>query len=305
MTLRDWAAVVMTLVPVLAVAAPPGEAPPPVGQVLQLWVRPNGNAERRVVTIDLATRNKVEVTREDVQYPGEKFKYRGVSLRSLIDAMERTNRADLVLLHFDNGMAVPLPIDDLELLKKLDPFVATELQVNDLWLSTFPMVKKPGAEQRDTRPLKFKANKFVVSSTAHPFTSSAAQADGFTPFFFTGTLTGLEFVRSAEWYRQFDVGVSPQEKAGFARFKSHCQYCHAIRENGGQYGTDFIKAGPVAERVSIHQLYLHVRYRDRDAAEKGQMMPFFRDLSKDDVAALHAWLGALTRARPVPYVVGP
>lgn len=37
-------------------------------------------------------------------------------------------------------------------------------------------------------------------------------------------------------------------------------------------------------------------------AKTGQMMPFFKDLQKDDVVALHAWLTALTRARPVPYV---
>jgi mono/diheme cytochrome c family protein len=295
----------LVLLPLSVQAAAPGEAPVPAGQVITLWVRPNGNAEPRRVPIDLAARNKVEVTREDVQYPGERLKYRGVSLRALMDVMERTNRADLVLLHFDNGMSVPLPIDDLELLKALDPFVATELQVNDLWISAFPMVKKPGAEERDARPLKFKANKLVVSSRLHPFTSAAAQADGFTPFLFTGTLTGIEFVRSAEWYRQFDVGTTAQEKAGFALFKSHCQYCHAVRERGGQYGTDFITSGPVAERVSLHQLYLHVRYRDRAAAEKGQMMPFFKDLSKDDVAALHAWLSVLTRARPRPYVAGP
>jgi len=139
----------------------------------------------------------------------------------------------------------------------------------------------------------------------HPYTSAASQADGFTPFFFAGTLTGIEFVRAAEWYRQFDVGTTPQEKAGFATFKSHCQFCHAIRDNGGQYGTDFIKSVPIAERVTTHQLYLHVRYRDRKAPEKGQMMPFFKDLSKDDVNALHAWLNVLTKARPMPYFVGP
>ena len=33
------------------------------------------------------------------------------------------------------------------------------------------------------------------------------------------------------------------------------------------------------------------------------MMPFFKDVTKDDVTALHAWLTLLTSARPVPYVV--
>jgi mono/diheme cytochrome c family protein len=290
--------VVLTLLPLSSAA----EAP---GQVIEVWVRPNGNGERKIVQVDLATKPKTEVTRDDLQYPGEKLHYRGVPLRSVLGVLERTNRSDLVLLHFDNGMRVPLPIDDLELLKTLDPFIATELEVNGLWLSALPMVKKTGAEDRDARPLKFRANKLVVSSPVHPFTTKAAQADGFSPFRFTGTLTGVEFVRSAEWFKQFDVGTTPQEKAGFQVFKSHCQFCHAIKEKGGRYGPDFLTADPVAERVNIQSLYLHVRYRDRDAPEKGLMMPFFRDLARDDVTALHAWLTKLGTARPVPYVVAP
>lgn len=280
-----------------------GAAEPPVGQVIKLWVRPSGSAERKFIEVDLSAKPKVEVTREDVQYPGEKLKYRGVYLRSLLDAMERHGRSDLVLLHFANGMAVPLPIDDLELFKTLDPFVATELKVNDLWLSTFPMITKQGAETRDVRPLKFGKNKLVVATKVHPFTTKASQDDGFTPFFFCDSLIGIEFVREAEWYKQFDLGRTDGEKAGFTVFKSHCQYCHSVREVGGRYGIDFIKPNPVVERIGVQGLYLHVRYRDRDAPEKGQMMPFFRDVTKDDVTALHAWLTLLTNARPVPYVV--
>lgn len=280
-----------------------GAAEPPVGQVIKLWVRPSGSAERKFIEVDLSAKTKVEVTREDVQYPGEKLKYRGVYLRSLLDAMERNGRSDLVLLHFANGMAVPLPIDDLELFKTLDPFVATELKVNDLWLSTFPMITKQGAETRDVRPLKFGKNKLVVATKVHPFTTKASQDDGFTPFFFCDSLIGIEFVRSNEWYKQFDVGRTDGEKAGFTVFKSHCQYCHSVREVGGRYGIDFIKPNPVVQRIGVQGLYLHVRYRDLDAPEKGQMMPFFRDVTKDDVTALHAWLTLLTNARPVPYVV--
>lgn len=303
MRLRSLTTLVVLLSAVVR-AAPPADVAP-VGQIINLWIRPSGSAERKYVSVDLAAKPKREVTREDIQYPGEKMKYRGVPLRSLLEVMERTGRSDLVLLHFANGMAVPLPVDDLELLKKLDPFVATELQVNNLWISAFPMVSKKGAEQRDVRPLKFQRNKLVVSSLAHPFTTAASQGDGFSPFFFADTLTGIEFVRAEEWYKQFDLGTTELEKAGFAVFKSHCQFCHSIHEVGGRYGIDFMKPTPVVERIGVQGLYLHVRYRDRDAPEKGQMMPFFRDVTKDDVAALHAWLTALSSARPVPYVAPP
>lgn len=291
----------LALVPCLALAGP-AAVEPPLGQVIKVWIRPSGSAERKYVEVDLATKPKLEVTREDLQYPGEKLKYRGVPLRSLLDVMERNGRSDLVLLHFANGMAIPFPIDDLEVLKTLDPFVATELKVNDLWISAFPMVTK-GAEGKDVRPLKFQKNKLVVGTKVHPFTTKASQSDGFSPFFFADTLTGIEFVRSTEWYKQFDVGATDAEKAGFAVFKSHCQFCHALDGVGGLYGIDFMKPRPVVERVGVHGLYLHVRYRDRDAPEKGQMMPFFKDLTKDDVTAIHAWLSFHAKSRPVPYVV--
>jgi hypothetical protein len=291
----------LALAPALVFAAP---AEPPLGDVIKLWIRPSGSAERKYVEVDLATKPKVEVTREDIQYPGEKMKYRGVSLRSLLDVMERNGRSDLVLLHFTNGMAVPFPIDDLEVLKTLDPFIATELQVAGLWISAFPMVTK-GAEGKDVRPLKFQKNKLVVGTKLHPFTTKASQADGFSPFSFVDTLIGIEFVRSVEWYKQFDIGTTDAEKAGFTVFKSHCQFCHSLREVGGRYGIDFLKPTPVVERIGVQGLYLHVRYRDRDAPEKGQMMPFFKDVTKDDVTAVHAWLTLHAKARPVPYVVAP
>jgi|APLak6261678615_1056124.scaffolds.fasta_scaffold01097_2 cytochrome c5 len=290
-----------TFIVLVASAALAGPTPP-AGQLIDVWIRPSGDAPRKPITIDLSTKPKTEVTRDDFQYEGMKAKYRGVSLRALLDTLERPGRTDLALLHFNNGMIIPLPTDDYELMKTLDPFVATELKVNDLWITAFPMVTKKGAEGRDVRPLKFQFNKVVVGTNLHPFTSKAAQADGFSPFFFADSLVGIELVRAENWYKQFDVGTTPEEKRGFAVFKSHCQYCHATREVGGRYGIDFMKPKPVVERVGVQDLFLHVRYRDRNAPETGQMMPFFKDLQKDDVVALHAWLTALTRARPVPYV---
>lgn len=303
MRLRFATTLLLALLPGVALAGPAPVEPPP-GQVIKIWIRPSGSAERKYTEVDLSVKPKLEVTREDIQYPGEKMKYRGVPLRALLEVMERTGRSDLALLHFENGMTVPFPIDDLEVLKTLDPFIATELKVNDLWITAFPMVTK-GPEGHDVRPLKFQRNKLVVATKLHPFTTKAAQADGFSPFSFTNTLTGIEYVRADEWYKQFDVGRTDGEKAGFVVFKSHCQFCHSVREVGGRYGIDFVKPAPVVERIGVHGLYLHVRYRDRDAPEKGQMMPFFKDVTKDDVTALHAWLTFLTRARPVPYVAPP
>lgn len=284
----------------LATAAQAAE--PARGQVVNVWVRPSGSAARRPVAVDLSAHAKTEVTREDVHYGGAKAKYRGVPLRALLDVIPQKGKSDLALLHFLNGMVVPLPIDDLELLKALDPFVATELEQAGAWSTAFPEVRKAGAGDRDHRPLVFQGNKLVLSTRQHPYVSAPAAADGFTPFFFADTLTGVEFVQAAAWYKQFDVGRTEEEKQGFALFKSHCQYCHGVREAGARYGIDFMKPRPVAERRDVQSLFLHLRYRDRDAPETGQMMPFFRHLAKPEVAALHAWLKLLTKTRPVPYV---
>lgn len=287
----------------VAFAAPPAELPSR-GQLVSIWVRPTGAAERKYVTVDLSAKAKTEATREDIQYGGAKAKYRGVPLRSLLDVIEHRGHSDLALLHFLNGMVVPVPVDDLELLKSLDLFVATDMEVNGKWTNAFPEVKKKGAEERDRRPLVFHGNKLVTANKKHPFVANAAQ-DDFAPFLYVDSLTGIEFVNDAAWYKQFAVGATDEEKKGFDIFRSHCQFCHGMRQVGARYGVDFVLPEPIAEKKDIQGLFLHVRYRDRDAAETGQMMPFFKDLTKDDVKALHAWLTALTKARPVPYTEPP
>ncbi len=288
----------------LTARAAPEEEPEENGELVRVWVRGADDA-RKGAEVNLSSRRQLEVTRDDLQYGGKSVTYRGVPLRELIGVIERTGRSDLALLHFHNGMVVPWPIDDLELMKAVDPFVATEVKTDGEWRTTFAPVKKAGAEARDARPLFFLRNKVVVSTVQHPYTTKAAQADGFSPFFYAGSLVGIELVRAENWYRQFEFGATEQEKHGFELFKSHCEYCHAVRGAGGRYGVEFVKGAAVTERLGLQQLYLHVKYRDRDAPESGQMMPFFKDLTKDDVAALYAWLKAVTKARPMPYVPPP
>jgi mono/diheme cytochrome c family protein len=274
-------------------------------EIVRVWVR-GAEGEKKGADVDLSQKRKVEVTRDDIQYPGKKVTYRGVPLKDLIAVIEHTGRSDLALLHFHNGMVVPYPIDDLEFMKTLDPFVATEIKADDGdWATAFPPVKKQGAEERDARPLFFLRNKVVVGSVAHPYTTKAAQEGGYTPFFYAGTLTGIELVRSENWYKQYDLGRTEKEQQGFALYKAYCEYCHAVRGAGGTYGPEFVKGAAVTQRIGLQQLFLHVKYRDRNAPETGQMMPFFKNLTKDEVGALYDWLKAVTKARPMPYVPPP
>lgn len=240
-------------------------------------------------TVDLTKLKRVEVTRPDLQAGGQAH-YRGVPLAVLVAQLKPAKKLDTVLLRFANGMAVPLPRED-KLWKELDPFIALQVEREGSWSADFPEISKVGAEDRDVRPLVFNGNKFVVSTSSHPSVPEAARVDGFTPFAYVDSLAAVELVNGAEFERTLLAGGGPDAQPGFRVFLGHCQFCHGVRSVGARYGRDF--AAPSLADKDAHQLMLHVRYRDRDAAEKGLMMPFFKDVSSDDAKAIVAWVRAV------------
>jgi mono/diheme cytochrome c family protein len=242
-------------------------------------------------SVDLTKLKAVEVTRPDLQVGGQRH-YRGVPLSSVVDSLKPGKQADTVLLKFANGMQVPLP-RDAKLWKELEPFIALEVERDGAWSADFPEVAKAGAEERDVRPLVFNGNKFVVSTAAHPAVAPAARENGFTPFAYVDTLVGVELVNAAEREQAIKVTRDAAAQSGFKVFLSHCQFCHGVRQVGARYGRDF--ATPSLAEKDAKALLLHVRYRDADAAEKGQMMPYFKDVGADDVKALLTWIRAVEK----------
>jgi mono/diheme cytochrome c family protein len=241
--------------------------------------------------VDLAKLKRVEVTRPDIQARGQAH-YRGVPLSVLVASLKPAKVHDAVLLKFANGMQVPLPRDE-KLWKELDPFIALEVEREGVWTSAFPEIAKVGAEERDVRPLVFNGNKFVVNSVTHPAVPEEARLDGFTPFAYVDTLVGVELINTSAREKSLRVADDEAVQSGFKVFLGHCQFCHGVRTTGAKYGRDF--ASPSLASKDARELLLHVRYRDRDAAEKGLMMPFFKDVKGDDVKALIAWLRAVEK----------
>lgn len=278
------------LTAVLVVVALPVVAEPTV----QTWVR----GDRLRPSVDLAKAPQVEVTRKDAQ-TGATQTFRGVTLQALIDQAAPGATLDLVVLHFQNGMVVPLPFRDDAVMKQLDPLVATALKAKDGWTPGFPPLPKRDSGARDTRPITFEGNKLVVASLVHPLQPKAV--DEASPFLHVDTLTGLEFAVSAAWDAQFSAGDAAPLKEGQRVFLTRCQFCHGVKKVGASFGWDFVDPIPVSEHRTAKSLALHVRSREGDAPEKGLMMPPLRDVTEAEVKSVWSWIQAIGKKGPRPY----
>lgn len=238
----------------------------------------------------------------DPQYSGAKKWFRGVPLGVLFAKAPPTGGADLALLHFQNGMLIPVHFRSADELKKLDVFVAVAIadQAPDkggAFSETFPPSSKPEAMGRDRRPLQFEGNKMVVPSGWHPMVAPKASKT-FSPWRFADALVAVEYVRELAWYGQFDYGAPTA--AGLAVFKGRCQFCHGVEKVGANYGWDIVQPLPIYKHRNAKSLALHTRYREGDAAEKGLMMPAFPEITTPEVEAVWKWFeaaGTLERPR--------
>jgi mono/diheme cytochrome c family protein len=262
--------------------------------MVQTWVR--GDSRKPVV--DLAKAPQTEASRKDAQ-TGATQTFRGVTLEALIREAAPAPALDLVVLHFQNGMAVPLPFRDEATLKALDPLVALAVKTKDGWVSAFPPLAKKDSGARDTRPITFEGNKLVVASLAHPYQPKAA--DEASPWQHVDSLTGLEFAVASAWDAQFAAGDAAPLKEGQRVFLSRCQFCHGVKRVGASYGWDFLDPLPITGHRTAKSLALHVRSREGDAPEKGLMMPALRDVTEAQVAAVWKWVEALSKKGPRPY----
>lgn len=262
--------------------------------VVETWVR--GDKLRPVV--DLAKAPQTEVTRKDAQ-TGATQTFRGVTLESLIQQAAPAPALDLVILHFRNGMVVPLPFRDDTTLQALAPLVALAVKSEDRWVTRFPPLAKKDSAARDTRPITFEGNKLVVASLAHPFQPKAVEEA--SPWQHVDSLTGLEFAVASAWDAQFSAGDAAPLKEGQRVFLSRCQFCHGVKRVGASHGWDLLDPIPITELRTSKSLALHVRSREGDAAEKGLMMPALRDVTEAQVAAIWKWVAALAKKGPRPY----
>lgn len=282
-------------------------APPGTGNVVELWVRgttpqlADDTPRARTQVVDLDQLPLATVNRFDAQY-AQSRPYRGIPLEVLLDQFHPEPALDLVILHFANGMAVPLPFRDAAAMKRLSPFLARGVaprRDQPVIIGQFPALPKRFA-RTDVRPISFAGNKLVMAGWWHPYLGDKVKPI-FSPWSHTDSLVSIEFVEAGPYYRQFDVDSSAEVQRGLAIFRQTCQFCHGARKVGARYGWDFVEPMPVYTYRKDTNLLYHVSYRPLDAAERGLMMPALRFMTREDAGMLWTWLKAVATKPMPPY----
>ena len=202
-------------------AAPPAAAPSSV----EIWIRGSGplqadkapRARSQALNLDLLP--LVDSQRFDAQY-GASHAFRGIALANVIASFAPDPSLDVAILHFANGMAVPIPFRDAAVMKRLDPFVARGMETHakgPVRAAFFTEIRRKGTAE-DPRPIVFSGNKLVVPVLWHPAVAAAAQP-AFSPWRHVDTLTSIELVASRAYYGQFDVGGGAWAERGLALYQ--------------------------------------------------------------------------------------
>jgi hypothetical protein len=263
------------------------------GPYWEFWSRQNGQHSddvirtkelpKKVYLTELKTEKR---TKKDEQYHKLETLI-GFPLATLIKSYKPKFQDDTVILHFANGMAVPLPLED-EMLDKLDAFVALKIcPAKGACSADFPAVSRDDvyAVVTDPLPLKFAWNKIVVSSPWHPDVP-ASRSQVFSPWRHVDSLTGLEFVNGGKYKNQFMLGASAGEKVFFER----CQFCHGVRHVGAAFGWDVVTPLPLYKKRTPETLLNHVKYPKIQAREMGISMPTQADVTAEEMRAVWTWM---------------
>lgn len=237
----------------------------------------------------------------DVQYQKEES-YKVVRLVDILDLYKATKSgSDLLLLHFQNGMIIPLSLDDTAAFQD-KVYVSTAIKVEKSWTSDFPTVSRDDPYLRDPRPIRFCGNKMVVTK---PLSFRLAEQNKtlslFTPWRHADSLTGLELADRKAYYDQFDIGKSAQANLGFQVFKNRCQFCHGVQRIGAELGWDYAGPIPAFEKRQPDSLFLHVKYEKVEQFRLGTIMPSQPDMQREEANQLWQWLRDVAKNKTKPY----
>lgn len=281
----------------------PAEAAHPI----QLWSRAPGvygtkgqdPAKVDVQTVDLDRLPQKTEQRDDVQY-GSSAYYRGVALGDILSRYVAPPSTDLALLHFHNGVIIPLPFRDMKTMNRVAALIALSrsTKAEGPFNPALPPVNKSVEGFADVRQVAFEGNKIVVRDGWHPELSEAALAN-FTPWRLTGSLTGIEFVDGTAYYRQFVP--TAEVRPGFEIFRHNCQFCHGVQKVGASFGWDYAMPLPLHTYRSTEQkLYMHIAYRVEYKAT-WQQMPALKHVSQAEAGLLWQWMRAVASAPMTRY----
>lgn len=270
---------------------------------LAMWSRKPGNfsdienpEKNNLKTLDLTQFKMQKRTMHDAQYDRE-VTYKGVPLTQILSSYKPNDHDNMVILHFDNGMAIPIMLNP-DVLSRLDPFLALEICENkNECVTSFPSISKDEVYglSDDPRPLTFTWNKLVVSKAWHPAVP-ASKIGIFSPWRHADSLAGVEFVNASAYYRQFEFGRGAGERV----FTARCQFCHGIRNIGARYGWDYATPLPIYEKRSPEHLLNHVKYPKVLAKKKGLMMPTQDDVTLPEMQALWQWMKVGAKRKTLP-----
>lgn len=274
---------------------------------VEIWLRPEwrqGSSPKRPhersrrMTLDGSASRESE--RYDAQYD-ETRRVRGTTLRELLRLYAPPASVDLAILHFANGMAIPVPFRDERAMQRLEPLVATETAKaggKEPLSRAFPSIARKDAAA-DSRPIQFLENKVVVAERWHPDVPTGRRPP-FSPWAHADSLIGIELVASVPYFAQFDVAMEASGRRGLALFRENCQFCHRIGDVGATFGWDLLAATRDERfRESAAHLYHNVAFKPRNAPELGLMMPALAFLTEEDAGYLLAWLQSFA-TQPVP-----
>jgi hypothetical protein len=268
---------------------------------IELWTRAAGShgdqrvAHNRPVTIDLDRVALTEGPLVDVQYGGTRT-VRYVAIVDLIRRYGPPPEVDTALLHFSNGMAIPLAFRDPEVMRRLAPAVVRAIKLDGKWTTGLPPVTRTDELYFDVRPLTFQGNKLAVADRWHPALRTGTDSQ-FSPWRYADSLAGIEFVNDSAFLAQF--AGDPSVKSGATTYGQVCRFCHGARKEGAQFGWDFVEPIPISEyRKKDASLYYHVKCRAVDAVSRGLLMPGLPYLTAKDASDLLAWLRVLAH-RPL------
>lgn len=233
----------------------------------------------------------------DIQY-GEEVEVRGEFLHEIVESYQpAASNCDGVILHFNNGMQVPVPLS-LIARGKVEIMLAVAKSEGKIFRQNFPKLSKPSNEWRDPRPIVFQSNKLVLSQAWHPGYGEV-RPQGFNPFHHVDSLQSMEWISLLAYEKQFQLAKATEK--GQTVYLRRCQFCHNIQGLGAQFGWDF--AGPIKiyEKRNPSSLHNHVSFQKLDALERGLMMPAQKDFTEAEALDLWAFMRMAAQKKPQIY----
>ena len=275
---------------------------------LEMWSRKQGNytnkqtyKKENLFKVAFSSIKPVLVKTYDIQYEKELI-YKGVSLSTLLDTFKKSKNEDTAILHFSNGMIVPLDLANRIREKILIATSFKEKKSDKVWKTKFPNLEKKDNYRyfKDPNPTTFDTNKIVIKLPKKALFFKGEKGkliERFTPWKHVSSLVGIEFVNKKAYDYQFSVKGNEKNDLGQSVFKSRCQYCHGVHETGASFGWDY--AGPIkiSEKRDKKSLHLFVKYPKAESFEMGLKMPNQIDIKKKDTEALWEWIDLISKAK--------